>query len=179
MATLINLFMNSLLKDSIAILDQGNDFLSQLSSASYQEKKPNCFDSSIGGHIRHNLDHYWSLLRGLSDGYVDYDARARDPRVESDPHYATGFSKEIISELRSIKPSELDMQVRVKMDTGSHLLPQDSWAGSTVRRELQFLLSHTVHHYALISILCQQLGVEVPAGFGIAPSTFKHRQVEV
>jgi hypothetical protein len=43
-----------------------------------------------------------------------------------------------------------------------------------VGRELAFVLSHTVHHNALIAIMAQTLGVPVPARFGYAPSTIAY-----
>ena len=40
---------------------------------------------TVGPHLRHVLDHYSALLAGLPDFRVDYDARARDSHLESDP----------------------------------------------------------------------------------------------
>jgi hypothetical protein len=42
---------------------------------------------------------------------------------------------------------------------------------------LQFLLSHTIHHYALIASLLERRGVRVRdelSGFGVAASTLEH-----
>ena len=50
------------------------------------------------------------------------------------------------------------------------------WSNSTIRRELQFLVSHTVHHYALIGLILKTMDVSVPENFGVAPSTLKHEQ---
>ena len=52
--------------------------------------------------------------------------------------------------------------------------PSVPWSGSTVRRELDFLLSHTVHHYALIAMSLRLRGLPVPAELGVAPSTLEH-----
>ena len=60
------------------------------------------------------------------------------------------------------------------MDTGSD--SDDQWAPSTIVRELQFLLSHTVHHFALISTMNSINNVATPENFGIAPSTLVHRR---
>ena len=43
-------------------------------------------------------------------------------------------------------------------------------------RELAFVLSHTVHHNALIRVMVKLLGADVPADFGYAPSTLAHRK---
>ena len=42
---------------------------------------------------------------------------------------------------------------------------------STLRRELAFVISHTVHHQALIAMLLAVAGLQVPESFGLAPST--------
>ncbi|MEP0552783.1 MAG: hypothetical protein ABJE29_00430, partial [Balneola sp.] len=51
---------------------------------------------------------------------------------------------------------------------------ESPWSVSSIRRELQFLVSHTVHHYALIGLILKTMDVEVPEDFGVAPSTLKH-----
>ena len=51
---------------------------------------------------------------------------------------------------------------------------EQQWSRSTLRRELQFLLSHTIHHFALIGLLLSFHGVEPGEEFGVAPSTLKH-----
>jgi uncharacterized damage-inducible protein DinB len=42
---------------------------------------------------------------------------------------------------------------------------------SSVGRELAFVVSHTIHHCAVIALLLRDLGVAVPPRFGYAPST--------
>jgi hypothetical protein len=42
---------------------------------------------------------------------------------------------------------------------------------STLGRELLFLSSHTVHHFALLGNYCKAAGVEMGADFGKAPAT--------
>ena len=57
---------------------------------------------------------------------------------------------------------------------GSDRVP--AWSESTVARELQFLVSHTIHHHALIAAILR-LESHTPAeGFGIAPSTLKYER---
>jgi uncharacterized damage-inducible protein DinB len=47
--------------------------------------------------------------------------------------------------------------------------------GSTLGRELAFVLSHTVHHNAMIRGMITSLGRPLPGAFGYAPSTLAHR----
>lgn len=48
------------------------------------------------------------------------------------------------------------------------------WSISSLKRELQFLLSHTIHHYSLIALALRLQGFEPGAAFGVAPSTLKN-----
>ena len=42
---------------------------------------------------------------------------------------------------------------------------------SSFIRELIFTSSHTVHHYALISVLAKLQGAKIQSGVGVAPAT--------
>jgi uncharacterized damage-inducible protein DinB len=44
-------------------------------------------------------------------------------------------------------------------------------APSSVGRELAFVVSHTIHHLAVIAFLLRDLSIEVPSRFGYAPTT--------
>jgi hypothetical protein len=47
---------------------------------------------------------------------------------------------------------------------------------SSFEREVMFSISHAIHHYALIAMICRSLGALLPEGFGIAPSTVHYRK---
>lgn len=65
------------------------------------------------------------------------------------------------------------MRVTLRSVAGSGSEPD--WSDSSVKRELQFLVSHTVHHYALIKELLRREGFDPGAEFGVAPSTLQAR----
>lgn len=46
---------------------------------------------------------------------------------------------------------------------------------STVGRDIMYSVAHAVHHYALIGFMEGVMGLALPPGFGIAPSTLKHQ----
>ncbi|MEM8550226.1 MAG: DinB family protein [Verrucomicrobiota bacterium] len=167
--------MVELAQDNIRCLRQGMDLLRQLTADSYASKESRCFGSTIGGHMRHNIDHYYSFVKGYADGKVDYDARLRDERVETDPAVAIEQMDELATALEAIQEETLSSDVEVIMDSGNEAAGCAP-SRSTVRRELQFLLSHTIHHYALIAVICQLRGIEPSAEFGVAPSTLRHRK---
>lgn len=127
-------------------------------------------DAGIGAHVRHVLDHYDALLRGVQTGVVDYDARARCPETETDAETALdriAFARQALRALAD-QAGELPLSVCLDCGTGG-----TRPAPSTLARELQFLVSHTVHHDALIAAAARALGVATAAGFGVAPSTLK------
>lgn len=126
--------------------------------------------SPVGAQFRHVLDHYQAFIEGWETGAIDYDARRRDPGVERDPAEALARAEAAIAALERIHGEDANRPVAVQMDPGGgqHL---PDWRPSTVGRELQFLVSHTVHHYALIKLLLEDAGVKLPPDFGTAPSS--------
>ncbi len=167
-----------IVSDNIGCLKQGAALIEQLSSEQYSEKVGHCFNSSVGQHFRHILDHYDSLLYGLDAGQgdgprIDYDSRRRDPEIEEIPEAGIAKIEEVCAVLEQLD-TDLETGLQVKMDTGSDT--DDQWAPSTIIRELQFLLSHTVHHFALISTMNSINNIATPKDFGVAPSTLVHRR---
>ncbi len=167
---------SQIIRDNILFLRQGIDLLRQINDEIYVKAVAPYAASGVGKHIRHNLDHYEMFLAGLQTGYIDYDGRRRDPRIETDRHYATQKMLSIISRLEGLEAQRLDDPISVKMNEGDEVDDSSSRSQSTIRRELQFLLSHTVHHYALIAIILKIQGFGCREDFGVAPSTLKYQQ---
>jgi uncharacterized damage-inducible protein DinB len=162
--------------DSIGYLHQGAHLIRSLDDELYTRSSGGRFRGGVGSQFRHCIDFYECLLRGLElHEQVDYTARLREARLETDREYAAERMEQIASRLRVIDASMLNRQLRVRTEQPVAGVPE--WCGSTVHRELQFLVSHTVHHYALIVALLGRLGHELDpqqADFGIAPSTLAH-----
>jgi hypothetical protein len=73
----------------------------------------------------------------------------------------------------------LDTPVRVRGQAG--LFGDRRYeVASTVGRELAFVASHAIHHFAMLAPHGRALGIDLPADFGKAPSTVAHeRAVDV
>src|SRR5262249_39739208 len=56
---------------AVEILKQGEDLLTVLTPERYTKSVPLAFHGSIGGHYRHCLDHFTSLLHALDSDVVD------------------------------------------------------------------------------------------------------------
>jgi hypothetical protein len=154
-------------------LEQGIALLDRLSSADYTTPtRPGW--APVGSQFRHILDHYRCFLLGRQQGRINYDARPRDPRIETDPVEAAQVARAIAEALGEIHVEDGDRPVMVQMDCGGNDGVPD-WRPSTLGRELQFLVSHTVHHYALIKLLLEDRGLATSEEFGTAPSTLAYQ----
>jgi len=129
---------------------------------------------SIGGHVRHCLDHVRALLAGLDTGEVDYDHRDRGTPIEADPAVASEALEGLRAGLLGLDEPALAQRVRVVAMVDGDGTPHR--CDSTVGRELLFALSHTVHHQAIMAPLLEAAGVTVPEGFGYAPSTIAYQR---
>ena len=152
---------------NLEVLRQGLDLLARISDEDYTRTVDPLFGFGVGSHIRHCLDSYRCFIRGLATGLIDFDSRDRDMRVALDREYARGQIDWTIIELKRIASSTVPASIQSRQDS-------PCWAQSSVVRELQFLLSHTVHHFALIALMLRIQGIEISADFGVAPSTLEY-----
>ena len=165
--------MDHLIQANLHFLGQADRLLARLSAETYARPIETFYHSTVGQHLRHCLDHYWSFLGGCQTSKVDYDCRERRGAVESCLRTAGATVDDLRERLENLRQNEPPVGLLVKMDCGTG---GDDWQPSTAGRELQFLVSHTVHHFAMIGGMCQVLGVELEPGFGVAPSTLEHQK---
>jgi hypothetical protein len=154
-------------------LRQGIQQLERLTDDQYTLPVAELGGQRIGPQFRHILDHYESFLNGLWTFEIDYEKRARAPQLESSRANAIAKCRELEVKLERLDWLEPAQPLVVKREEAP---APDSWADSSAARELQYLLSHTIHHCALIAMLSRWLGVEPDEEFGVAPSTQRYRQ---
>jgi hypothetical protein len=159
---------------AVEVLAQGESLLRSFDDNDYTRKLPAAFHSAVGEHYRHCLDHFECLLRGFSIEAIDYDNRDRNPRIETDRAFAMLETRRLLNACESIPIPFLDCPISVRSKV-NYELDDAPLIWSTVGRELMYVVAHAIHHYALISVMCGMLGVPVPEGFGVAPSTLKYR----
>lgn len=165
-----------LIESVMETLDRGEALLSQIADTVYTRALPGAFNATIGGHYRHCLDHFRSLLEAADSGDLNYDHRERGTLLEQDRFAALNATRALVEGYRQLEAGVLDRPLQVTCKT-SYAAAGSQAAPSTVGRETMYVVAHAVHHYALVGIMCGLQGVPTPAGFGVAPSTLKH-QVE-
>ncbi len=131
--------------------------------------------SSIAAHIRHILDRFNSFFCGLPAAAIDYDARKRDKEIEHNLEAAcfalaaiarrveqlkqTPFAKDLITVKESVLPSSPAVEI-----------------SSTVEREMMGLITHSIHHVAIIALQTKAFGYPLDDDFGKAASTLVYER---
>lgn len=165
------------LRSAARTLEDLAGFLSDVPAADYQRPSAIFTGSTLGQHARHCIDHFECLLAGIPSGLVDYDARNREAAIECDRDVAItrcrALAKDALANLRPL-PATAPVLVRIASELEGEIPPQRSSLG----RELLFVQSHTVHHFALLCAIAREHGLAVPADFGVAPSTLRHRRTD-
>ena len=128
----------------------------------------------VGAHLRHIVEHYEALLGAAADrARVDYDRRPRDRAIERCPALARQRLTALQQRLAGDLALDTPLQVRGRGGLAGEF---EFTVGSTLGRELAFVASHAVHHYALLKTHCAERGIELPADFGKAPATVAHER---
>jgi uncharacterized damage-inducible protein DinB len=160
--------MQSLIDLNLHLVGQAIDHTRIQSADTYSRSCVEVFFSTIGQHLRHCIEHYEEFSIALSENRpIDYENRPRDTHLENSPELAISRLESVRSMLNELPPVSRTLYVS---DTGVKRPAETS-----MDRELLYLASHTVHHFALISVISRIRGESVPSDFGVAPSTLKHR----
>ncbi len=181
-----------LIQDNLTVLGQGRALVQTLDAPGYCQNAPTLSLSGVGPHLRHVIDFYERFLGALESSdwagepvRIDYDARDRDPNVEVDPEHATRVIDRTRARLEALgqrldRPAGPDRSPSAAREPRPLMVRSDGspWVESNVPRELQSLISHTVHHFALIAIAVRSQGGDPGIAFGVAPSTLRHWEAE-
>lgn len=165
--------MQDSLKDtSIETLQQLIDLLLQLDPETYQEALSILSGSSIGKHVRHISEFYLCLFKGLGKEEIDYDARPRNLLLENNSLFAVQTLREIVINVNQIKTDQV-LKLKTVYKSGEVILVQTS-----LYRELIYNLEHCIHHLASIriGISAVERKYNIPATFGVAPSTIRNNE---
>ena len=151
----------------LACLEQCGDLLRDMPGVVFTASGGG--NSPIGTHVRHIIDRYRCFFEGLSQARINYDDRRRGTPVETGPKAALAAIADTRNRLDRFDPAPHSRKVQV-----CELVHHDGVAASvesTIDRELMGLISHSIHHIAIIAMLARSHGHPVPEHLGKAPST--------
>jgi len=153
----------------LTLLYQMGKTIERVDDHVYAAPAPGRTSGGVGGHVRHCLDHVSALLSATRTGVCEYDRRRRNTAVETSRGAACTRIAELTSALVCLDALVLDDPVLVESQLepgGAMILTR-----SSVCRELAFVISHTIHHNAIVGQILQSHGVAVDSRYGVAPST--------
>jgi hypothetical protein len=156
--------LTDLLNFNTQLLDQAVTIID-----AFKAEPADKFAAFTGPHLRHVVEHYEALLFTASN-LIDYDRRERDRRVEQDPAYALQRIRGIQNQLRQPAQNLLHSPLQTRFLGGlggEHHFTADS----SFQRELLFVASHAVHHFAIIQLHCASANIVLPQQLGKAPAT--------
>lgn len=177
------------IRGNIEAIHQGIDLISALSDEQYVHIASPYVSSSIGAHFRHVVDMYNALMvkvakesNGQTAGIVDYDIRRRGALIEERRDIAIEELQSLerwITQLVDNAPESCDLDTSVSPKWQPILVKNEVTLSdshsviveSSLIRELIFVGSHAVHHYALIQVIAKLQGVVLSGSLGIAPAT--------
>lgn len=159
-----------IIKNLVEILD----LLKGLSQEQYSRKLEILTNASIGQHVRHIQEFYQCLFKGEQSKVVNYDARQRDLKLETDVIFAIASIGEIINVLLEVRE---DFPVTFVADYSTMDEQKPELIQSSFYRELAYNLEHSIHHQALIKVAITDMKLSklVKETFGFAPSTVRHQ----
>ncbi|PQJ72324.1 DinB family protein [Polaribacter butkevichii] len=151
-------------------LQRGIQLLKNISDEQYSNKTVAPYNSSIGCHMRHVLDVFSCLLKGLDAKSVDFSIRERNECAEQETRVGIEYFESVIHQLKKIKQEDFNTIIKVSDNMG---LGKET-ANYSLAAALMQAQSHAIHHYASIGYLIYQLGIELPnSDFGYNPTTPK------
>ncbi len=168
--------VSDLIQANISALHSAKGIINSIPADKYNHVAAPYFESCLGKHMRHILDHYLCFIRDIESGTVNYEKRNRYARLETDAQYSLTVIDNIcrfFDQMRDAPVEDKHVSVLLCNDMNQ---PEGAATYSSLRRELQFLHGHSVHHFALIATMLRFHGISTDRGFGVAPSTLAHEK---
>jgi hypothetical protein len=160
----------------LSLLHQMRMTIERIDDATYAAPAPGRSSGGIGGHVRHCLDHVSALLSATRTGICEYDRRKRGTEVEASRSAACIRIVDLSAALVCLDAPALDETVLVEsqLEPGGPMI----LTRSSICRELAFVISHTIHHNAIVAQMLQARGVAMESRYGVAPATPDEPRVE-
>jgi uncharacterized damage-inducible protein DinB len=151
-------------------LKKGIKLLNFISEQQYKNTTIAPYKASIGSHMRHVMDVFDCVFKGLESGEIDLDSRNRSFEIEQDILLGKAYAKTILFKMNRLSRHDMNRYVFVTDTLGSRKIRTQY----TLASILMQAHSHAIHHYAIIGYILHQLGIELPdAVFGLNPTTPK------
>lgn len=164
--------MNIIKESSFKTLQKLDVLLPKLSNADLCNTAVPPYYSSIGSHVRHVLDFYQCIFNIDDSNTIDLTARCRNKAVETQCQSAMSYLNTTLEKLK-----HLDLENENKVTVIDDLGLGKTEITYTFGALLSQANSHTIHHYAIINYILDQLKIKIDdTDFGYNPTTPKVKQ---
>lgn len=163
------------LKDAnIQVINQLKSGLQQIPNEAYSKPLAVFSGSSLGMHSRHIVEFYTCFLDNL-ESEICYDNRKRELIYEID---VNSTIEQLTMIEQQIDQIEINQKITLQSAPNPGALDVESTIESCYKRELLYLLDHTIHHMALLKIGFNMYfqHVKLDKNFGVAPSTIIYHE---
>jgi uncharacterized damage-inducible protein DinB len=157
------------LQSLVGLLQEMRGLIDGLDDVEYAMSAPGRSSGGVGGHVRHCLDHVRAFLSATHTGRCAYDRRPRNTDIETNRAAAMRAAGELMTAIEQLDPSVLgrDVLVETQLDHDGTMVTTRSSFG----REVVFVMSHTIHHNAIVGQMLRARSVRMGPRFGLAPAT--------
>jgi len=165
--------MSQLIHASRSILNQLSDAIKQLTDNEFVLPSQTLSGSSIGQHLRHTLEFFICLEKGLAVGVINYDKRGHDKAIETDRELALN----VISRIHSFVGKQTEDKMLI-LEASYNSESEIASVTTSYFRELTYNIEHAVHHMAIMKIGIREVAdrVTLSSDFGVAASTVRYRK---
>ncbi len=155
------------------LFNQLHELLDQLNDLEFNTPSVALRGSTIGQHLRHTLEFFMVLEDSVESGVVNYDNRQHSMVLETNRELAGQAIERITAVCQNwLTNRNLWLEVNyAQMDDRAVKVE------TNLQRELIYNIEHAVHHMAIMRVAIQEVAphIELPATFGVAASTIRHR----
>lgn len=154
---------------------RGIKLLNEITDQQYSDCSVAPYYSSIGNNMRHILDVFSCIFKGIDSGSIDFSNRDRNELAQVEIEHGIAYFNDIINRLKRVEEYDLNRIVNVIDDLGTGKVSTKYTLGSALAQAH----SHAIHHYASIGFIINSLGIELPdEEFGYNPTTPKVEKLE-
>ena len=163
--------INKLKQNSITILNQIANLVSQLHDNDYSTQLDLLSNNTIAKHIRHILELYVQLIAGIEQKEINYDKRERNLLIEHNRTYTLDFITELSERIKTIQYIDDVLYLNTLINQDEILVK------SSIERELTYNIEHAIHHMAIIQIACRHYFdyIQLDKNFGVAYATIQYQ----
>lgn len=152
----------------VGILTNLASLLKNLTNEQYTRPLQVLSYQSVGAHCRHIIEFYLCLRKGIQENIICYEDRKRDMEIETNRVLALEL-------IQTLNQWQLETDKPMLLQVGASSNSQRFEVNTSVFRELHYVAEHSIHHFAILKIGIESLGLPVSADFGVANSTLAYR----